>query len=82
MLHCLHEMKVGKLKSTLGNQQMVEEHAAAMDMEVQRLSKDCAARIAEVGHLCGLLESLGKDRNNVQAEVCYLSGQNAFCPVY
>ncbi|CAK9863428.1 unnamed protein product [Sphagnum jensenii] len=68
-LDSTREELVGKLKSTLGNQQMVEEHAAAMDMEVQRLSKDCDARIAEVGHLCGLLESLGKDRNNVQAEV-------------
>ncbi|KAH9544133.1 hypothetical protein CY35_13G101600 [Sphagnum magellanicum] len=68
-LDSTREELVGKLKSTLGNQQMLEEHAAAMDMEVQRLSKDCGARIAEVGHLCGLLESLGKDRNNVQAEV-------------
>lgn len=73
-------MKVGKLKSTLGNQQMLEEHAAAMDMEVQRLSKDCGARIAEVGHLCGLLESLGKDCNNVQAEVCLLIWSECFLP--
>lgn len=62
-------MKVGKLKATLADQQMAEQRVAAMDMEVRRLSEDCGGRSAEVNHLCGLVDALGKERNHLQSEV-------------
>lgn len=62
-------MKVGKLKSTLADQQMTEHRVVAMDMEIRRISQDYGERTGEVNHLCGLLDSLGKERDNLQMEV-------------
>jgi hypothetical protein len=62
-------MKVGKLKSTLADQQMAEQRVVAMDMEIRRIALDYGERTGEVNHLCGLLEALGKERDHLQAEV-------------
>ena len=62
-------MKVGKLKSTLADQQMAEQRVVAMDMEIRRITQDYGERTGEVNHLCGLLDALGKERDQLQMEV-------------
>ena len=62
-------MKVGKLKSTLADQQIAEQRVVAMDMEIRRISQEYGERTGEVNHLCGLLEALGKERDHLQMEV-------------
>ncbi|KAG0566570.1 hypothetical protein KC19_7G073400 [Ceratodon purpureus] len=68
-LDSTREELVGKLKSTLADQQMAEQRVVAMDMEIRRITQDYGERTGEVNHLCGLLDALGKERDQLQMEV-------------
>lgn len=61
--------QVCKLKSTISDQQIAEQRVGVLEMEIRRLSEECAERTGEVNHVCGLINALSKERDQLQLEV-------------